>query len=304
MEHKTTYIEFLGMCAEQAKQTYPSELHTEICSTVKNNGVEMTGLLLKEPGEAMAPNFFLYEQYKQWCTGRCSLQEIADGVLNAYKSEMEKNKKIAESIVLTWEQIKPNVYIRLVGRDRNEKKLDGIPHEEYLDMVMIYHYVIEMGADTRGALLLTNEHLQMLGITKEELHEAAIDNTQTGMVPVVLDMEEMLRRLGTRLGVFVPEVKIAPYLYVMSNAYGKYGAVSLLFTEELKKFSDEIGKNFFILPSSVHELILIPDRGEESAEFLQAMVREVNMTQIEPTEVLTDSVYYYDREVQSVRRIA
>ncbi|MBE5951887.1 MAG: hypothetical protein E7260_09900 [Lachnospiraceae bacterium] len=304
MEHKTTYTEFLGLCAELAKQTYPKKLRTEICSTVKNNDVELTGLLLKEPGEVLAPNFFLKEQYKLWCMGQCSLEEIVNGVLNAYTEEMEKNRKIAEGIVLEWERMKPHVYIRLVGRGRNEKKLDDIPHEEYLDMVMIYHYVIEMSEDTRGALLLTNEHLLLLGITKEELHEAAVANTQTGMQPVILDMEEMLCRLGKRLGVFVPGVERNPYLYVMSNAYGKYGAVSLLFQEELERFSGEIGNSFFILPSSVHELILVPDSGGVSAEQLLAMVREVNRTQIEATEVLTDSVYYYDREIHTVRRIA
>lgn len=305
MEHnKTTYTEFLGLCAELAKQMHPNELQAEICSTVKNNSVEVTGLLLKEPGEALAPNFFLKEQYKQWCMGRCSLEEIVTGVLDAYHTEMEKNRSIAEGITLEWERMKPHVYLRLVGRERNEKKLDAIPHEEYLDMVIIYHYVIEMGEDTRGALLLTNEHLQMLGITKEELHEAAVVNTQAGMQPVILDMEEMLRRLGRRLGAFVPETEINPYLYVVSNAFGKYGAVSLLFQEELERFSCEIGNSFFILPSSIHELILLPDFGEVSVEYLLAIVREVNRTQIEATEVLTDSIYYYDREIHTVRRIA
>ena len=119
-----------------------------------------------------------------------------------------------------------------------------------------------------------------------------------------IDMEEMLRRLGRRLGVLTPPMEITPYLYVMSNTDGKYGAVSLLFSEELERFSDEIGNSFFILPSSIHELILIPDFGEVSAEYLSAMVYEVNHTQIEATEVLTDSIYYYDKEIHTVRRIA
>ncbi len=85
-------------------------------------------------------------------------------------------------------------------------------------------------------------------------------------------------------------------MYVLSNEQRYYGAACLLYKDVLKKFAQEQGADIYILPSSVHETILLPDRGIENPDELRRMVREVNDTQLSPEEVLSDSVYYYDRE--------
>ena len=304
LENKITYVEFLELCAELAKELYPGELHTEICGTTKNNGVQVWGVLLKRPNEPIAPNFYLETYYQEWCRGKMTVEEITKGMLEAYAEEYDKNRRIADELNFEWEKFKQQVYVRLVGRDRNAELLTKIPHDEYLDMAQVYHYVIPVSDDTSGVLVITEEHLRALHITKEELREAAMANTIKNMGPVLTGMNEMLERLGKRLGIPVGRESIPNYMYILGNASGNYGAVSMLFSEELERISNEIQTGFYILPSSVHELILVPDNGTIPVEVFSDMVRSVNATQVEETEVLTDSVYYYDKEMHVVRRIA
>ncbi|MBQ7925064.1 MAG: hypothetical protein IJ335_02090, partial [Lachnospiraceae bacterium] len=72
-------------------------------------------------------------------------------------------------------------------------------------------------------------------------------------------------------------------------------------------FWDKLGMawkgKFYILPSSVHEVILLKDDGEESPSKLQEMVREINQCEVDPTEVLSDSIYHYDIADKVIRRI-
>ena len=304
LENEITYLQFLELCAEKVKELYAGPLHTEICTTTKNNGVEMTGLLMKKPGEPIAPNFFLESHFMEWQKGRSSIESIAEGILRAYGEELEKNRKMVDELHFEWEFFKKKVYVRLIGRERNEGLLADIPHEDYLDMAIVYHYVIEISEEAKGALVITNAHLEMLGITKEELRQAALANTMTGMKPVFTGISDMIMQLGKSVGIPVRWENHCNYMYVLGNADGNYGAVSMLFSKELEQFSNQIQSGFFILPSSVHEVILLPDTGDVPVASLSYMVRDINATQVEKTDVLTDSVYYYDREIHTVRRIA
>jgi len=304
LEKEESYLAFLKLCAELMEEHYLGEVTAEICSTTKNNGVRQTGLLLKRRDERIAPNFYLGAQYREWEAGRSSPDEIVFGICRVYEEELKKNRKLAEAVDFSWESAKEKVFVRLVGRQKNETLLEELPHEEFLDMAVVYHYVIELAKNEKGALVITKEHLQLFDITEEELRETALKNTMEQMCPVITGMNEMMQRLANRIGVSVPFMQTEGMMYIMGNKEERYGATSLLFSKELERFSNEIGSGFYILPSSIHEIILVPEDYAESPEAFSDMVHEVNATQLDPTEVLTDSVYYYDRELHLVRRVA
>lgn len=304
LKKEITYEKFLMLCSDTIKAMYPGAFETELCATLRNNDVEMKGILVKQQGEPLAPNFYLMEQFHAWLEDRVSLGEIAGEICCIYYDELEKNRKIAEELKFVWEEFKRHVYMRLVSRDRNCELLRNTPYDEYLDMAVSYYYVIEVSEDSRGILLITNEHLNLLGITKEELRVAARENTIKNSKPKISGMNEMLVSLGKRLGIPIPREYSQNCMYILSNETGTYGAVCMMLSEALECFAQEIRSSFFILPSSVHEVLLVPDTGRMTAEIFSGMVKEVNATQIEDCEVLTDSVYYYDREIHAVRRVA
>ena len=89
-------------------------------------------------------------------------------------------------------------------------------------------------------------------------------------------------------------------LYVMTNTRSMFGAVAMTFAEELECFSMQIEKNYYLLPSSVHEVILVPECENFCREYFRSMVAEINATQVDATEVLSDNIYYYDRETKQL----
>ena len=89
--------------------------------------------------------------------------------------------------------------------------------------------------------------------------------------------------------------------YVMTNSNYFYGAAGILRTDLLSKFAEEHDCDFYILPSSVHECLFIPDSEEIPADELREMVREVNATQVEVEERLSDEVYYFEKEIGKLK---
>ena len=90
-------------------------------------------------------------------------------------------------------------------------------------------------------------------------------------------------------------------MFVLTNTLQTFGAACMMYPDLLQKASGQWDVSFFILPSSVHEVLLLPDHGEYDAQEFENMVYEINRTQLEPEEILTDSVYYYDREEGKIR---
>ena len=299
------YNAFLLEIQERVESRFNGRVKGEMCTSVKNNGVAVTGLLLKGEKEQVAPNFYLDRQFAEWMQGRITMEEIAEQLCMAYEEEISHNRHLVSEIQFSWKEFRRNVFMRLVNREKNESLLQEIPHREFMDLAVVYYYSITLSDETLGTLIITKEHLTLLGITEEELHEAAKSNCERFQPAKIRCMEEVLCSLGKKLGVNIQEVTSKePFLYVLTNSKGMFGAVSMAREEELECFSKRINNSFYILPSSIHEVILVPYCKEFNLEYFSGMVKEINETQVEETEVLSDSVYFYDKEQKNLRRVA
>jgi hypothetical protein len=109
-------------------------------------------------------------------------------------------------------------------------------------------------------------------------------------------IQSMIEVLTEMMG-YVPAEMTASdngMMYVMTNETKINGAAAMILTDKLDEFAQDRGTNVFILPSSIHEILLVKDSGDMSVRDLENMVREVNATQVSPEEQLTDHVYHYD----------
>lgn len=305
MNKKKEYLQFLTEIKERVEACFEGKVTGEVCTSVKNNGVTVTGLLLKGEEEKVAPNFYLERQFVEWMRGLCTLEEVAEKICSAYREEVKKNSHLISKITFEWEEFRRSVFMRLVNKEKNQELLNTVPYQEFLDLAVVYYFSVSISGDVMGTLLVTKEHMELLGVTEEELHQAAKSNCQRFQPVKVRCMEDLLYDLGRKVGVEVREAKICrPFLFVMTNEKGMFGAVSMVFEEELECFAKRLGNSFYILPSSVHEVILVPDCKEFCVEYFASMVKEINETQVDATEVLSDSIYFYDRETKAVRRVA
>lgn len=305
LNNEKEYVQFLEDIKEQVEAFFDGKVKGEVCTSVKNNGVNVTGLLLKGEEERVAPNFYLERQFGDWLKGLCSLEEIVENLCKTYQEEVQKSSHLLSKIKFDWEFFRRGVFMRLVNKEKNKDLLENIPYQEFLDLAVVYYYSLTISGDVLGTLIITREHLEILNITEEELHQAAKSNCQRFQPVKVRCMEDLIYDLGRKIGVDVCEARAChPFLFVMTNARGMFGAVSMVFSEELESFSKRVGKGFYILPSSVHEIILVPEYSGFDLEYFSAMVHDINETQVEDTEILSDSIYYYDIEAKSIKRVA
>lgn len=299
------YIGFLNDILERVEEKFAGKVKGEVCTSVKNNGVSVTGLLLKGEEEHVAPNFYLDHQFVEWIRGIRSMEEITERLCEAYRQEIKRNSQLVSSIQFSWPKFRRGVFMRLVNREKNKELLTKIPYREFLDLAVVYYYSVQISDGVTGTMLVTEEHLGVLGITADELHQAAAINCERFQPVKIRCMEDVVYDLGRKLGVEVQETKCCrPFLYVMTNSKGMFGALSMTLEKELDCFSERINNSFYLLPSSVHEVILVPAYKEFNVEYFADMVKEINETQVDATEVLSDSIYYYDRELKKIRRVA
>ncbi|MBP3609919.1 MAG: hypothetical protein J6J42_06240 [Lachnospiraceae bacterium] len=305
MNKKKEYYEFLLEIAERVEQKYAGLVRGEVVTSVRNNNVPVTGLVLKKKKERVAPNFYLERQFIDWMCGKQTMEEIADRLCRAYEEEMQHSIHLVSEIQFSWEDFRRRVFMRLINRDKNQQLLQDVPYREFMDLAIIYYYSVPISEETAGTMIVTEEHLKMLQVSVDELHQAAESNCQRFQPVQIRDIRDVMQKLGSKLGTTVPELSQEEFvsMYVMSNTKGMYGAVSMVFQEELHRFSERLKRNFYLLPSSIHEVILIPEHKEFCQEYFSYMVREINRTQVETTEVLSDSIYYYDRRLAELRRV-
>ena len=305
LNNEKDYIQFLTELKERVEAYFEGKVTGEVCTSVKNNGVNVTGLLLKGENERVAPNFYLENQYVEWMRGVRTLEDICCRLCDSYREEVEKGQSLVTEIKFEWEDFRRKVFMRLINKERNAKQLESIPYKDFMDLAIVYYYSVNLDSDVQGTLLISREHLGLLGITEDELHQTAENNCQRYQPVKVRCMHDLLYDLGKKVGVEIGQTKECyPHMFVLTNTQGMFGAVSITCDVELECFAKRIGKSFYILPSSVHEVILVPENEEFCVEYFANMVREINETQLDPTEVLSDSIYFYDIETLTLRRVA
>lgn len=225
--------------------------------------------------------------------------ELADGSL---RNKPEFN---IESI-MNYDVMKETLVMEVVSADRNADFLKNIPHKNIEDLAVVYRFQVCGMEDGHGTILVTNDLLDKYGITAEQLHADALEKAPE-IQPIVFEgMAEVLaRQMGVEnvemLGLNVPPEE--EQMIVVSVEGNVHGAGVLAYRDFCEKASERVGnQSFFLLPSSIHELLIIPDNGKFDVPSLEMMVKEVNATTVDPAEQLTDNVYHYDAEAKIFER--
>lgn len=231
---------------------------------------------------------------------------------------MEKNISVNE--LLDFEQVKDSIVFRVVGAKKNQDRLENMPHRIENDMAVIYQIMLQKAGDGVATTQISNDMMQRMGVDEKMLHEAAFENTPRKFPESFKSMHEVMKDILSKdfMGVNLDDLDADddmkefleamledgmsaseaghPSMYVLSNDRGLNGAAALFYPEVQEKIAEQMGSDYFVLPSSVHEVLIIPDRGDMDYRELRDMVNDINRTQVAPDEVLTGEVYSYDKE--------
>lgn len=275
----------------------------------KNNGVRLQGLLILTEKQNVSPTIYLkpfWEAYE----GGVTLADLVSKILQIYREDTP-GESIDMSFFKDFERVKDRICYRLIDAKQNQELLERIPHVSFLDLAVCFYYAYEGEALGSGTILIYQTHANMWQVGVAELMRLAQVNTPRLFPWECNSMETIVRELfgaEEAQGMWLNEeerhqLKKELPMRILSNEQRNHGAACILYPGVLEKISQEVSANLYILPSSVHEVILLPDKGEEDPEQLKSMVREVNRTQLEPEEVLSDSLYYFDCLKKNVKII-
>lgn len=280
------YEQFVQELFDCTKRRLPFDGKVEKHEVVKNNGVAWIGLSVRKHDEAIAPIIYLDGYYERYCKGE-KIEKLSEDILLQTDQAPQPPEWDYRSI-LNFEKIKDRIIYRLVSRERNEKLLKEVPHLFMLDLAIVFYVTVPSKEMEDCAVLIRNSHKELWGTSVEELYEAAKENTPRLYPYVLRTMEEQLEKMGC--GEFE---EMLP-LWILTNLSGVGGASVILYPKMPKKIYEKLGCGYYLLPSSIHEFLIVPDNAGGPQKNLPMIVREVNATQVAAQDVLSDSVYHFD----------
>lgn len=272
----------------KGNETITVYIHT----AVKNNGKERKGITVSEKGIHISPTIYLEEYFQQFQEGK-PIEKIVEKILQLYE-EVKCSHPCEESLLQNYKELKGKFACKLIHRGKKEKLLNDIPYVPWMDLAIVVFVLLEVSPYGTATVLVRKEHLEIWGLTEAQLFDEAKKNTPILLPYQFCPMRKLLR-------------EICPYavdegeeeeesLYVLSNKLRSFGAASMLYDGILEKVGQKLGENYYILPSSIHEVIVVPESKSPVKQDLEEMVREINETQVEEEEVLSDRVYYFSRK--------
>ncbi len=284
--------ELLQMMREQAEET----VRIELIERKKLNGQVRYALMIQQEGNACAPVIYLEEMYEEFCLGK-PIEKIVEKLWLIYKEEMNDNIKYLcdhISCMQIFADAAPGLHTRIMHFDKNSEMLEDVPLRRMLDLALTVYYLVEQpDGQVRGTIMLRDEHVRDWNVPTEEIFERAISNTRNaeGMywntLEAVLDHEKLLK---------FPEK--LPYsrtgLHVLSGQSGVWGATVAFLPGAAAAIHEALGEEFYLLPSSIHEVIIVPASRAVSRNLLAQTVKDVNRMEIPPEEILSDHIYRYN----------
>lgn len=299
-----TYQQFISALEEQMKGSVGEGIQICVQDTLKNNGIRRKGFLMQESGRNVNPTIYLEEYYQQYQTG-AKLEDITEQIKELYQEIQAKPLKGVEENperLYDYEQIKDRIMFKIVNREKNDTFLKEVPYIAYLDLAVVFYVLLDVGEAGAATMPVSREHSRIWGIEDMELMEQARRNAARLLPAELRTMQSVINEILS--GAPDDADTEEDFMYVLSNQLRCLGAACMLYEGIPEMIGERLGENYFVIPSSIHEVIIIPESvGPEYSE-LNAMIREINATQVAEEEVLGESAYYYDRKKKRMYQMA
>lgn len=292
------YKDFMKEISDLVLEILGEGFEISLKTITKNNNVVLDGLMIRKEGDSISPTIYLNHYYQSYLSGE-NVIHIVNEIIELY----EKNKVttgIDGDFFTKYERVRERIVFKLIHYNKNEYLLDRIPHIKFLDLAIVFYYLVETDTFGNATILIYNSHLEAWGETISEIYRIAKKNTQNILKFRINQIEDILNEeLGEELWEETTEGDIP--MYVLSNQTKLNGAACMLYPDVLKDFANKLKSNLFLLPSSVHEIIVIPKKSEVIPEELKEMVKDVNNNHVEEEEILSFSVYEYLLEEDRIK---
>lgn len=303
------FSSFTTLVREEVEKRAGEQYTVRINDVRKNNGVVLSGLTMMEDDSNISPTIYLNHYYEDYEDGRTTLTNVVNDVMDHYNRN-KVNRSVDMRQFLNYESVKKGIVYKLVNTAKNKELLEDVPHVEFLDLSVVFQYLIQNEHFGTASILIHNAHLKLWDVSVEELYQVADANTQNlqgyelrSMIDAIRDLLEM-DTIGEAADIeYMEEHADNVPMYVLSNKNRVGGASCILYDGLLADFATAIGGSFYVIPSSIHEVLLLPADSRDEQDEIKAMIKEINDTQVRTEEILSDSLYFFDKEEGQLLRL-
>lgn len=291
-----SFEEFVSMMQERLQARYP-DCKVRALQMDKNNGLKLTGIVIMPEDENVALNIYMEKIYEEYLAGG-QIEDLVDAAAQFYEGHRIQEEPSLPDVT-DFEAVKDLICFRPVNGERNREMLKSMPHRQFLDLAVTYYIPVTVTGDS-GRITVTDRLFCLWGVDEETLYRHAVENTQRMLSVELCSIKEVVWEIISKekSGAKLPEqtdcVADFPMYILRCGNREQATAAALLYESVLQEFAKRHG-DFYILPSSVFEVILLPavNPSPRDSAYYSGMVREVNRTQLCPEEVLADNAYLY-----------
>lgn len=282
------YQNFKMKLVELVQKEISDGVEVSLENIPKNNGIYMEGMVFSKKGESASPVLYVEEYYQFWKKG-ISLEQLVEKILWNY-GHFRPQMCITKDFFKDYDKLKSRIFYKLINYEKNRELLKKIPYTRVLDLAMVFYYQLDE-IEPAATVLIQNSHLRMWNLTREELENNARKYTCLHLPAEFLTMAKLAGMEEEEMDELADE-ECCP-MYILTNKERRLGAGVILYPGILEQARNLLGDNFYILPSSIHECILVPEDGNYDQEELTGMVTEINAKHVDYREILSDQAYYY-----------
>lgn len=306
MENINYYETICNLISEKLKGEYNLE-SVSIHESQKNNDIKMIGFVFRMSDMEIMPCIYPGRIFKREDFAEIyDEQTVADKVAESFIESMKNIGSIERKRSFTLEENKDKIIYSLISLERNENLLRKCPHIVFNDLAIVFRVYYRMN-DNNASVLIDNGIAALWRVNTENLWNLAIENMTRDYPPVFDRLDNVINLFMKRND--TEEEKIPDDeetcqrgfpMYILTNNKGYFGAGTILYKELAYSLYEKMGCDFYILPSSVNEIIIIPQNEMEDVDYLRSIVKDVNESVVSKTDYLSDSVYIYDHESDSI----
>ena len=264
----------------------------------KNNGQKKEGIVIRAEGSRISPVFYLDVMYEQYLQG-ISLEELIEGIWKFYWEEARK-KQFDVNDFMDWSRVKSRLFLRVVSTEMNREALETTIHKEILDLsAVVYARLDHPSGDGIASVSIRKEHLSLWQQCEEDVYAIALQNTRQeniSFVSITNSISGMLSEGERELLLDDELMAMESPLFVLTNEAKLFGAVCMLLPEVMDQIVDEKGDDLYLLPSSIHEILILKTSELNDPPRLQHMVQDINEMQVPMEQRLSNHVYRYSKE--------
>lgn len=286
-------LQFTNEIAEMVSAELGDNYCVGINDITKSGDVELLALTIKKGDEKIASSIYINDFYEEYVNGEITKENIVSSVVSVYA-----NSGCELDVDEIFTRInKENIVPILLNKETNIKYLGDkvtYEHPQLENICVAFQIVVDETSEDRKTITVTKELKEKYfgDLTEQDMYEIALKNTDFRLKSLEQVMEELLYGKNCDY-TDACNVKLEnDMVYVLTNGNGVNGASSILNIDKMKQIEEENGA-FYILPSSIHECLLVGQNGFE-ANALKQMVQEVNSSDVRPEEQLDDTVYIFE----------